>query len=116
MDIDAIIQHLETNDFFSSGILPVHTSGLYCMYRKHVALTTSSSRVVIQFERMDLNDMSLYEKYDDLFHVTEYINDSQIHESKSETMTPQQMESLVRHILVHILVHPISEIIDISFG
>jgi len=114
MNIDACIHYLETNDFFSSGVgFPVHTSGLYCMYRKQVSLMAASSQVVIQFERMDLNDTRLYEKYDELFHVTASMNNTLLHESTSETMTPQEMESLVRHILARV---ESPEFTDVSFG
>lgn len=114
MNIDAVVHHLETNDFFSSGVgFPVHTSGLYCIYRKQVSLMAASSQIVIQFERMDFNDTRLYEKYDELFHITAYRNDIQIHDSTSETMTPQEMESLVRNILQQ-LESP--EFTDVSFA
>lgn len=115
MDIDAVIHYLHMNDFFSSGLgYPVHTSGLYCMYRKHLSLTTpSKTQMSIHFEQMDLNDMNLYEKYDDLFHVTAFMNDIQFHESKYETMSPQHMESLIRNILAQ---QHIPGIVNISFG
>lgn len=107
---DDVIRSLENHEFFTGMGMPVHMSGRYCMYRKSTTLTTSQGRLVIRFERMELNDEKMLDKYDQLYHNTIRLNNTIISTSSSHTLTPEHMKSIIRDAITNF------HITEILFG
>lgn len=102
MNTEDIIQHLTQFNFFNHGLgMPVHTSGRYSYFRVALTLVMSTRRdLKIIFERMEINDPSMLNTYDEMYHVTASLGgDEQIFHQTTETMTSEDMQSVIQTVL-----------------
>jgi uncharacterized protein YfaT (DUF1175 family) len=51
---------------------------------------------------MELNDITMFKKHDELYHMTAILGDTQVYHQATETLTPEDMRLGIKKVLAQL--------------